>query len=271
MISFRTWSVLALGALGIGAACSPAISSNPDVITTGSGGTSNTTSGAGGGNLVSTTSGGATSTTGSGGATVSQGAGGTQVSQGAGGTTAGETISCMATAFTIGASAYVDNGTICGYPWTASNKQGEVIDPPCGTGACFEGTTICASGTLPATDPETETYTGVMIGVNAQTGSDGTEGTWSATGKIAVTWSGGGLTGEARLMLQATDGDYCVANAKSGTSYSISQFVQECWEGGAQAPAVAAGDEIKAIVVQYNGSTAEETFTDFCITDITNQ
>lgn len=271
MISLRTWSVLALGAIGIGSACSPAVSGEDPPLNSSSGGQGQVDTGSGGlvfgmpsGGSVGAPSGGATSSGGS----VGTSSGGAQIGTSSGGAAA-TAVECTAAAFGI-KGGYVDNGTICGFGWTATNGAGETIDPPCGSGACFTADELCTSGTLPATDATTETYTGVMIGINAQTSTDGkTKGTWSAAGSIAVSWTAGGLAGEARVMLQVGTTDYCIANAVSGMSYPISSFKTACW--GTTGTALAAGAAIDSIVVQYNGTDVDETFTDFCITGVTNQ
>jgi hypothetical protein len=131
------------------------------------------------------------------------------------------------------------------------------------------GETLCASGTLTATDTEAEVYTGVMIGMNAQTSADGaTEGTWSAAGSIGVTFTAGGLTGEPRIILQSGASDYCVPAAVSGKAHPITSFATECW-GSAGTP-LAAGTAIDNIIVQINGTDADETFADFCISGVTS-
>lgn len=269
MISLRTWSVIALGAIGIGSACSPAVSGDDPTLNSSSGGQGQVDTGSGGlvfgmpsGGSVGAASGGATSS--SGGAVGTSSGGAVSVSSGG---AAGTTVECKATAFGI-TGGYVDNGTICGYGWTATNGTTETIDPPCGSGACFMADDLCTSGTLTATDTTAMTYTGVMIGINAKADAKG-KSTWSAAGSIAVSWTAGGLTGEARVMLQVGTTDYCIANAVSGMSYPISSFKTECW--GATGTALAAGAAVDSIVVQYNGIDVPEDFTDFCITGVTNQ
>jgi hypothetical protein len=71
-------------------------------------------------------------------------------------------------------------------------------------------------------------------------------------------------------LIQTAGGDYCVANAKSGSTYGISEFVKECWEGGDQSPALTAATAVKAIALQINGDDTEQTFTNLCITKVTN-
>ncbi len=269
MISVRSLSLIALGVVAVGAACSPTESTTTLPIDETSGsdvgsGGSATSSGAGGGQ-VATASGGAMGTAAGGAAT--SGAGGSTTMTAAGGADAGGgTVTCAGTGISGG---YVDNGTICGFAWTGAFGDSPTIDPPCGTGDCFMGADLCASGTLSATDEATENYTGVMIGVNAQTSADGaTESTWSAAGSIAVEFTTGGLTGEARILLQSGGSDYCVPAAVSGTAYPITDFATECW-GSAGTP-LAAGTPIDSVIVQVNGGAADETFTDFCVTGITN-
>src|SRR5690606_7961712 len=115
------------------------------------------------------------------------GAGGT--APGAGGTASGAGGGGTATACQGGGinNGLVDNGDFCGYGWTASNGEGETIDPPCGSaGPCFEdgGASLCTSGSIPANTPADATaeppvagvYTGVMIGINAADEGE----TWTA-------------------------------------------------------------------------------------------
>jgi hypothetical protein len=154
------------------------------------------------------------------------------------------------------------------------NGQGETIDPPCGdAGACFEdgGTSLCATGSIPANDPDAldadgepaPIYTGVMIGINAADEGD----TWTSTGSgITVTFDTGGATaGDVRVLVKVGETDYC-SPATSGAALSWGDFTVGCWEpGGAALPASAA---IKSFMVQINGAETAQTFTDFCVSDI---
>jgi len=194
------------------------------------------------------------------------GAGGAPTGSG-GGTGA----ACEATATNNG---YMDNGTLCGYAWTAVNGEGEPIDPPCTTSDgsdCFMGATICASAEIPANDPENSVYTGAMVGWNVgQPSGTSTAGTWVATGTgITVNYTATGATGEVRVMVQSGSTDYC-AVATSGQAIPWASFTKECWTGGAMSPAFSAGSPIKAIVVQVNGSdTAAQSVSALCLESVT--
>src|SRR5690606_30677470 len=110
---------------------------------------------------------------------VQTGTGGT-VQTGTGGTTGGP-VTCSAASWTV-SEGYADNGQMCGYAWTAPYAAGGEITPPCGTaGPCFTGTTLCASGSIPA--EAMESYPGIMIGWNvSQDSAGGAAGAWTATG-----------------------------------------------------------------------------------------
>jgi len=278
MTHLRTYSLAAVALFGAIAACSPTISDTTNLGSGGSGnqqqfGTGGTVGQTGSGGAASPSGSGGSTTQGTGGAVVGVGTGGAVVGVGTGGATSGGSICGEPAGFTI-ASGYVNNGEICGFAWTATNGVGETIDPPCGTeGVCFTENTICASGEIPAIVPATDTeegkYSGVMIGIDAQTSSEETS-TWTASGSFGMKWTAGGTTGEARLLIQTAGGDYCVANAKSGTTYSISEFVKECWDGGKQSPPLTAATAVKAVALQINGDDTAQTFSDLCVTELIN-
>jgi hypothetical protein len=145
--------------------------------------------------------------------------------------------------------------------------EGETIDPPCGTGACFTGGSICACASIPAY--AAPSYTGVMIGWNVQQDSLGNEGTWTATGTgLTVNWTATGATGQTRVLVQTAAGDYC-ANATSGMTVPWANFKLQCYNevpGASFTP----GSQVKAIAVQINGDdSAAQSVTDFCITGAT--
>jgi len=207
---------------------------------------------------------------GAGGALV--GAGGAVVGAGGAVVGAGGAVSsgpgCSAAAFTVSNKNYADNGTFCGYAWTATNKEGETIDPPCGTGeACFDGE-LCAEVTIPANDTEGGVYTGVMIGWSIAQSASGTEGTFKdGFTSIKPTFTKTGLTGEVRVLVQSSNKDYCVAAATSGTALSFDDFTEGCWEGGDMNP-LPATTPLKAIAIQVNGAATAQTGT-LCLTGLT--
>jgi hypothetical protein len=173
---------------------------------------------------------------------------------------------------------YMDNGTMCGYAWTAQNKTaagaeiaGQTIEPPCGTGGvCFTGSTICATGSIPANDAASEIYSGIMIGWNvAQASGATTSSTYAATGTgITVNYTATGATGQVRVILKAGSAEYC-APATSGVAIPWSSFKTECW--GTTGTALPSGAAISQLMVQINGSdTAAQTVTNFCIDSVTN-
>jgi hypothetical protein len=166
---------------------------------------------------------------------------------------------------------FADNGTLCGYAWTATNGEGETIDPPCGSDACFTDD-ICATGSLPANDADAGSYTGIMIGWNvAQAEGSSSSSSWKATGAgITVSYTkNAAATGEVRVMVQAGGKDFCAPDVASGTSLDWSDFSVECWEGGDQSPKLTAGTEIDAIAIQLNGDTAAQDY-ELCLTDVEN-
>ncbi len=170
-------------------------------------------------------------------------------------------VTCTGAATSDG---YMDNGTLCGYAWTSA-YDGAEIDPPCGSGACFTGAEVCASGTIPA---NSTVYPGAMIGWNvAQASGSSTSGTWTATGSgITVNFTNGGATGEMRVLIQSGGTDYCAPNATSGQMIPWSGFTVGCWEAGGAA--FSAGSAVDAIAVQINGSDAAQTFSNFCISSV---
>jgi len=185
---------------------------------------------------------------------------------GTGGTSAGVECTGATTA-----EGYMDNGTLCGYAWTATNEKGETIDPPCGTdgGVCFTGATVCATATIPANDPPD--YTGVMIGWNVQqkSGASSTS-TWNATGTgITVAFNDGGATGVVRVIVQSANTDYCADAPSSPATFTWSDFHKECYNSPMGA-AFAAGSPITAIAVQVNGEDVAQSLTNFCLTSVTN-
>lgn len=195
------------------------------------------------------------------------GAGGT--AQGAGGADTGP--GCTATAFTVSNMSYIDNGTFCGYAWTAAYESGgATIEPPCPSagGNCFTGD-ICATAVIPANDPPD--YPGVMIGWNiAQKSSGGTEGTFTGDfSSITPTFTTTGVTGEVRLVVQSGNTDYCAA-ATSGKAISRGTFAKSCWDD-AEAVPLPAGTPIKTILLQVNGADAAQPAVEFCLTGLTVQ
>ena len=194
---------------------------------------------------------------GSGGA--APGSGGAAPGSGGGSTT----IECTGAAT---ASGYMDNGTLCGYAWTASNMEGETITPPCGSaGPCFEDT-LCADATIPPNaDP---VYTGVMIGWNvAQASGASTTQTWTSSGAgITVNFAAPAATGEVRVIIQSGGTDYCAPMVTSGTALTWSDFATECW--GTTGTPFTVGSPITAIAVQINGSDAEQTVSGFCLNSV---
>jgi hypothetical protein len=267
-------AVLAAVAVGCAAESSGGDGTNPFFTggATASGGVTGTGAVAATGGAVGTggytATGGAVGTGGvvaTGGAVGTGGAVATGGAVGTGGTTA---VACTGAATLDG---YLDNGTMCGYAWTAG-YDGGTIDPPCGTaGPCFTGATICATGELAAADDTAMTYPGIMIGWNVSQASGATtSGTWAATGTgLTPTFTVTGATGDVRLVVQTAGGDYC-AKATSGTAIPWASFVTNCWTGGTPQTPLPAGAAIKAVAVQVNSSTAAQSITNFCLTSITN-
>ena len=256
--------------------CSSAGSMNGTGGAPGVGGSVGTGGGVGSGGVATGTGGVATGTggvaTGTGG--VATGTGG--VATGTGGSTA---AACTGEPST---TSYMDNGTLCGFAWTAMNKAGtaeipgQSIDPACtmSDGSdCFTGGVICATAEIPANDAATEAYSGVMIGWNvAQARSGGAEGNWTSSGTgVTVTYTATGGTGEVRVILQSAGTDYC-AIATSGTPIPFSSFVKECWDGGAGTPTFTVGSPVKALLLQLNGTdAAAQSVTSFCLDSVTMQ
>lgn len=198
---------------------------------------------------------------------------------GAGGT-GDVTIECTGAGFTF-ANGYVDTGTLCGYGWTATFGQGETIDPPCGSGTCFEAATeFCASAEVPQGEEwvsaaEPGVHTGVVLGFNvAEHKTEKPASTFPTTGSgLTVNYTftaSGGTESGTRVVVESGGKEYC-ADAASGTAIPWSSFQNECWEGGANTP-LPAGAAISKVSVQILGSyEAPLTISNFCITGATVQ
>lgn len=229
-----------------------------------SGGSGGLVSGDGGG----TATGGGTST---GGGTAT--GGGTSTGGGS-----NVTIECTGSGFSI-ENGYVDTGTLCGYGWTATFSTGrETIDPPCGSGTCFEGATeLCADATIGQGDPwvsaaEPGVHTGIVLGFGVAEGKEAGKGTYTTSGTgLTVNYSfnaSGGTPSGQRIVISSGTSEYC-AEGTSGVAIPWGSFQRECWEGGAQTP-FTAGSPIDKVSVQILGSyEADVTVTDFCITGAT--
>lgn len=183
-----------------------------------------------------------------------------------GGATSGG-ADCSASSFTV-TDNHVDNGTLCGYAWTGFNDQDKegvtpraTITPACGEDPCFEGTSICASGTIPASaDP---VYPGVMIGWSMQNTS-GDETPWTSSGSgLSLTFATGGATGPTKITIESGSKQYC-AYTSSGVSVPWGDFTVDCWDAGGAAFSV--GTEIDAIILQIDSIDTAQTFSDFCLT-----
>lgn len=281
MISLRTWSVLALGVAGFGAACSPAVSEDP--LLNGSSGGQVGTLGSGGNQVATGNSGGATGNPGSGGATGGPSGGATGVSSGgapigtaSGGAAAGTAIECTGTAFGV-ANGYVDNGVLCGYGYSASWDDATVMP------ADFEGATeLCGSGASGGPEVEgTGPYPGFEIGfgLKQHKSEAGNESSWMVSGTgLTIAFTATGATGDGAVVLKlgipgTTAESYQIrltaAEAASGSvTKTWSAFSTEPWEGGAgTSPAV--GTALSQLAIQVRGTDVAQTVTSLCITDVT--
>lgn len=278
MISLRTWSVLALGAIGIGSACSPPISGEEPPLNSSSGGQGQVDTGSGGlvfgmpsGGAVGLPSGGATSS--SGGA-VDTSSGGAQIGTASGGA-AGTAIECTGIAFGV-ANGYVDNGILCGYGYSASWDDATVMP------ANFEGTTeLCGSGASGGPEVEgTGPYPGFEIGFGLKQHKTeaGNESSWMVSGTgLTIAFTATGATGDGAVVLKlsipgTTAESYQIrltaAEAASGSvTKTWSAFSTEPWEGGAgTSPAV--GTALSQLAIQVRGTDVAQTVTSLCITDV---
>lgn len=207
--------------------------------------------------------------------------GGSGGSNTGGSSTGGTGSSAMTCGQNLGIlNAYYDNGTMCGYAFTAANKNagadipGTSIAPSCGAGPCFTGDKLCATGvtTLPKHNPDSNDYSGVMIGWNvAQAMGSPTVGTYATSGTgITVNYTATGATGEIRVVLQTGEEEYC-APVTSGTAVAWSSFKTICWHDDVNQTPFAIGTPIKAILLWIDGSYAtDQSITEFCLDSITN-
>lgn len=269
LVEMNKAALFSLSALVAIACAAPTSDEEPvygdgDGDATGSGGVA-----AGSGGFVLGSSGGSTATT-SGGATA-VGSGGTPggTSGGAPSTTSGGAPPIGATCSATGWEAnngYADNGQMCGFAWT-SGWDGATVDPPCGTGACFEtqGAELCATAEIPAEVADTS-YPGAMIGWNAaQNAEGGTNATWTASGTgLTATFTATGATGATRVVIQSGASDYC-AEATSGVAIPWASFKTECW--GATGSAFSAGMPVTAVAVQVNSAMAAQS-VNLCVESI---
>jgi hypothetical protein len=216
--------------------------------TVGAGGGLNT-----GGGFITT--GGAVGAGGSVGAGGTVGAGG---AVGAGGSAA--TVTCAGTAWSV-TNGYVDNGTWCGYGFTASWDDAVVMPAMFGAG----DNELCVTGSIPAEDPAATPplYPGLMIGFDVK--SDGTtDGTWPATGTgITVNYTATGTATDAgtiRVMVKTktspTDGySYWAPMGSSSGALTVkwSDLTDAPWEPASATKTMSANEEVVQIGIQAGG------------------
>ncbi len=176
-----------------------------------------------------------------------------------------EPPNCSASSFTVD-DAYADNGTLCGYAFSAT-FDGGMITPNCGSGSCFEGSALCASAMLPPED-EGVAYPGVLIGWNvAQSTDGGPPQTWTVSGTgITVDYTATGATQPARLVVRSGGTDYCADAVTSGVAVPWSSFATECWAPGGTSLSV--GAPISNLVLQLNATNSTQNVTQFCLDDV---
>ena len=237
-------------ALSVAFACAAPVTSTPEAT----GGATSATGGA------TAATGGATTATG--GATAATG-----------GTTGSTDVECSGSGWSV-SNGYVDNGTWCGYAFTADWGTASVTPDEFGSET---GDELCASGSIPAEDPVEEVYPGFMIGFAVKSDGD-VDQTWSASGTSGVSFDivVAGASAEAgaiRIMVKTTDGPsdgysyWLPAGTGSGTiSADWSDLTDMPWDPGA-GEAMSASDEVEQVGVQIGGrEDGPQTISNFCIT-----
>jgi len=146
------------------------------------------------------------------------------------------------------------------------------------------GSTICATGVgaqvVNGADgtPAYGTYWGGGIGLNlADTGGGAMPGPW-ARGKVVgfsfnVTGTGVPPAGQFRFKATFFEGtavntDYCVNATTGANTIMLSSVVNECYTGGAGAPALAATAPLQALQWQVATVTTATTPFNFCIENL---
>lgn len=237
---------------------------------TGSGGSSTGSGGAskGGstGNGGSSTGNGGSTATGSGGATTT-GNGGAATTGSGGASTAScatydGTLKADSTIFMDG---YGMSGTWQGYAYTYTYGTGAAaptFKPGSSTTmSCFPGKTVCANGSIPASDDS-----GGGLGWSIGQPKGGTAAGVAVSGKIK--FQAKGVVVGMRLGL--TPGDYCYTltaddvTAINGTGLTIdaSKFATKCW--GTTGTAFAGG-MVEGVQIAIPGSAAAAKTFDYCI------
>lgn len=186
----------------------------------------------------------------------------------------GSPIMCAGTAWGVD-NGYVDNGTWCGYGYTAA-WDGAMVMP-----ATFEGLTeLCASGATNGMEAD-PSYPGLEVGfgVKQHMTEAGNESSWpiSSTG-ITIDFTATGATGDGAVVIKlgipgTTASSYAVrltaAQASSGSvTLTWSEFNTAPWDGSGMSPA--AGTEISQIAVQVRATAeAAQTVSSLCINSVT--
>jgi len=150
--------------------------------------------------------------------------------------------------------------------------------------AASTGSTICATGVgaqvVNGADgaPAYGTYWGGGIGLNlSDAGGGAMPGPW-ARGKVVgfsfnVTGTGVPPAGQFRFKATFFEGaavntDYCVNATTGANTIMLSSVVNECYQGGAGAPALAATAQLQALQWQVATVTTATTPFNFCIENL---
>lgn len=186
------------------------------------------------------------------------------------------------------ASNYVDNGTICGYAYTAAWDTATVTPEEYDDTA----TTLCATGSVPAEVPAdaeggvTGVYPGLAIGFGVKE-KNTTKETWIVTGTsitVDATIEGVNTTddGAIRFMFEPTEAPPDTIDGASkdvgyaywlpaGTTFPVTvpftDFVSLPWSAAGTA---VTGKEVVKFAVQIGGrETGPQTITNFCLNSVT--
>lgn len=234
-----------------------------------------------GGALI--TAGGAPVTAGGAPATTGGDAGTTGGDTGAGGAAAG--VTCMGTSGDI-TTNYVDNGTICGYAYTAAWDTATVTPEEFDDTA----TSLCVTGSVPAEVPAVDDVAGVYPGLAIGFGvkeKGTTKETWIVAGTsitINAVIEGVNATddGAIRFMFEPTTAPPATDEGSSidvgyaywlpaGTTFPVTvpftDFTSLPWSGAGTA---VTGKEVAKFAVQIGGREAgAQTITNFCLSSVT--
>jgi len=180
-------------------------------------------------------------------------------------------------------------GAMTGYGWAALGPADTLTSPTCGAGTpitstdpCLSETNwgntypgypnaLCASGTIPSTNPSVNW--GIQVGVNAN--DPDASGIDQAFKTVAVSASGV-PTGDVRIELHRSgDADattYCAHWTNSATAVQLTSFNTNCWDTtGQTGTKLTAADvpTIDKVGLQVSPGSTTITLTNLCVHSIT--